>query len=444
MVDTIDTQAVNQEQSTILFVDDEENILKSLRRLFMDDEYEVYTASSGEEGLKILRQSGGVGLIVSDQRMPGMTGVEFLKKSQEVSPKSIRILLTGYSDINAAMDAINIGGAYRYITKPWNEEELKQAVKNALATYYLVRENERLNEVIIQKNKELKKWSEELEVIVQEQTMELQKSFDSLREANSRQRTNFKSTIVALSGLLELRDRRMQNHSKNVAEISSRIATALEMPSEERETLMVAALLHDIGKIGTPDVMLQKDVDSFSAEEMKEYVKHPVRGQSAIDSFVDLRSAGAIIRLHHERFDGEGFPDRLKQNAIPLAARIIAVVDFVDKQMRKYKGMSGLDQILKAVRVQSGKSFDPKLIPLAEEECKRYYKSRMPKSDFTEVELFPRDLEEGMIISRDVHSGTGVLLLSRGTKLTPANISILKRYYGLDPSGKGVFVMVKD
>ncbi|MBU4228810.1 MAG: response regulator, partial [Proteobacteria bacterium] len=112
------------EKGKILFVDDEENILRSLQRLFMDEEIEVFTASSGAKGLEILARETEVGVIVSDQRMPEMTGVDFLEKSKAISPQSIRILLTGYADVNAAIDAINRGGTFRYLNKPWNDDEL--------------------------------------------------------------------------------------------------------------------------------------------------------------------------------------------------------------------------------------------------------------------------------------------------------------------------------
>lgn len=121
----------------VLFVDDEENILHSLRRLFMDDGFEIFTATSGEQGLKILENTPGIALIVSDQRMPGLSGAQFLEKAKTILPDTLRILLTGHSDINAVVDAINKGGAYRYLTKPWDDEVLRQNIREALNIYTL-------------------------------------------------------------------------------------------------------------------------------------------------------------------------------------------------------------------------------------------------------------------------------------------------------------------
>lgn len=444
MSSEISESEVPQQTARILFVDDEENILRALKRLFMDEDCEVFTASSGADALKILQENKDICVIVSDQRMPEMTGVDFLEKSRKISPQSIRILLTGYADINAAVDAINRGGTYRYITKPWKDEDLLQTVKGALQNYFLVQENKRLNAIVKKQNAELKKWSEELEVIVQEQTVELQKSYDDLKRFNARLRTNFKSTIVAFSGLLELRDKRMRNHSKNVAEIVGNVARKLNMTSEEREVLIVAALLHDIGKIGISDVMLQVDEEDMHPDEMSEYITHAIRGQAVVDIIDDLREAGSVIRHHHERYDGTGFPDRLKKNDIPLASRIIAIVDFVDKQVRKFRTVSSLDTIFELVTEDSGKRFDPKLVPVVEAQGRKFYKKQLPKTGDVEMEFHPRELKSGMIASRDVYSGTGVLLLSKGSVLEKTNINLLKRYYELDPSRHGVFVTFQE
>lgn len=432
------------EKGKILFVDDEENILRSLQRLFMDEEVEVFIASSGAKGLEILAGEKEVGVIVSDQRMPEMTGVDFLEKSKALSPQSIRILLTGYADVNAAIDAINRGGTFRYLNKPWNDEELVQTVKGALQMYRLLAENKRLAAIVKRQNAELKKWNTELEAIVQEQTMELQKSYDSLRAINSRLRVNFKNTIVAFSGLIELRDKRMRTHSRNVAEIAVNVAKQLGLESEQRETVMVAALLHDIGKIGIPDLMLVREAEQMNFAEREEYRQHPVRGQAAIDRIEELREAGLIIRSHHENYDGSGFPDGLKKAEIPLGARIIALADFIDKKIRHGMGATGLELLRKEVELQKGTLFDPKLIPVVFKQVEAFYKKNRPRTDHIEIELLPNDLQEGMEASRDVFSGTGILLLTKGTVLANPSIMLLKRYYELDPANLGVFVSVKE
>ncbi len=166
----------------VLFVDDEENILKSIKRLFMEESYEILTASSGEEALRLLKDCQDIGLIVTDQRMPGMQGVDLLKQANVISPDTLRIMLTGYTDINAAIDAINKGGAYQYITKPWKDDELIQIVRNAVSRYALARENKRLAEIVKTQNEELKQWNDQLQSRVLEQTIELRENEERFRK----------------------------------------------------------------------------------------------------------------------------------------------------------------------------------------------------------------------------------------------------------------------
>ncbi|RMG03189.1 MAG: response regulator [Nitrospirae bacterium] len=433
-----------RDQVQVLLVDDEENILKSLRRLLMGEDMEVLTANSGQEGLDILKKTdGNIGVIVSDQRMPGMSGVEFLEQARAINPDAVRIVLTGYADVNAAVDAINRGGAYRYITKPWQDEELVQVIRDAINQYSLVRENRRLNEVIKRQNEELKKWNAQLEVYVQEQTVEIQKKNEKLEFLNKRLRNNFKNTILAFSGLLEMRDAAAQSHSRNVAELSVRIARALDLEKTAVEEVMVAALLHDIGKIGIPDVLLRKEPSAMNDEELALYRQHPVRGQAAVDSIEDLRGAGILVRHHHEAFDGSGFPDGKKGKEIPVGARIIAVADFIDRELPKYEVDNAVELTLREVEKKLGSLFDPGLKELLPEPVKVLYSRNLPKKDLVEVELSPVDLRPGMVVARDVRSGTGLMLLRKGTTLDEKNIRALRRYAEIDPAKSGVFVYIK-
>ncbi|MBU0479470.1 MAG: response regulator [Proteobacteria bacterium] len=154
-------------QPVILFVDDEKSILKSLQRLFISEDYDVNLANSGKEALEMIDKGLNPTVIVSDQRMPEMGGAEFLAKAKEKAPDSIRMVLTGYADITAAMDAINLGGIYRYLVKPWNDDDLKLSVQDAIERYNLVEENRRLT-------RELKEMNEELEKKVAQRTAQLQ------------------------------------------------------------------------------------------------------------------------------------------------------------------------------------------------------------------------------------------------------------------------------
>ena len=424
----------------VLLVDDEENILHSLKRLLMEEDIEVLTANSGDKALSVLKDNEDIGLIISDQRMPGFTGVDFLERAKSIRPFAIRILLTGYSDINAAIDAMNRGGASKYLTKPWKDEELIMSVREACQRYILVQKNRQLTALIQQKNEELKQWSQELEIMVQEQTMELTQKNDRLKKINEQQNKNFKSIIASLSSLIELRDTNVKSHSRNVAEISTRVATDMRLSKEDTEIIYVAALLHDIGKIGLADSILDKDADELSPEGWKEYCLHPVRGQTAIDNIEDLRKAGILIRHHHESHDGTGFPDKLQGAAIPLGSRIIAMADYIDRAMSKISVRNTIEQIMLSAQEELEKKFDPQIFPYMRKPVTDLYTRLSKDVKSSERELEPDDLKEGMVLSRDVKSGTGLLLLSKGVSLDRTNIEAIKRFYRIDPPPRGVFV----
>ncbi len=425
-------------QAAILFVDDEENILKALRRLFIDENYDIFTAPSGEEGLDILK-STEVAVIVSDHRMPGMSGVEFLEYARQISPDSGRLILTGHADMTMAIDAINKGGAQRYIMKPWNNDDLLSAVRWAAERYRLIKENRYLTDLTLKQNGELRKWSSELEMHVQQQTIELTYKNRDLVELNERLRRGFRDFVITISNLIELRGNNIASHSNNVAVISTKIAEKIGLSGKEIENIAIAAQLHDIGKIGIPDAILLKDIDSLAPFEMREYRKHPVRGQAAIDSNDVLREAGLIIRHHHEAYDGRGFPDRLAGEKIPLGSRIIALADRFDRLLPTHV----VDKALEEIKHLSTKQFDPHLGRLLAEVVNKRIAVISGTGQTREEEFHPDELLPSMILSRDVRSGTGLLLVSKGTILNPKKIDSLKRYYRLDPPNTGVYVWRK-
>ncbi len=421
------SEDVNAAPIKVLFVDDEEYILKSISRLFVDEPYEVLTAPSGAKGLTVLRGAEDVGVIVTDQRMPSMTGTEFLARAKEIAPDALRIVLTGYADIHAVVEAINRGGAYRYAAKPWEDEELLQIVRDAARQYELLRENDRLERLVRKQNEELKEWNTELERRVMEATHRLKKSFDD--------------TLASFAGLLELRDPSERHHSCNVAAVAEALAVAAALPADEVETVRIAALIHDIGKVGGIDLSPNNAVQALTPEQWRSYKEHPVRGQTVVDSIEALRSAGVLIRHHHERWDGGGFPDGLRGASIPVGARIIALADLIDREMSKCRGANVSDLVLDAVRGEgSAGRIDPGLVPHARrvvpEVC-----SRAPRgAGHYEEEIDVSKLRRGMTLSRDALSGTGVLLLRAGTVMDGTTIAALARHSELDPSRTGVYV----
>jgi response regulator RpfG family c-di-GMP phosphodiesterase len=409
-------------QPKILFVDDEENILKAIKRLFMDEPFEILTASSGADGLLVLQMEGDVGVIVSDQRMPSMSGAEFLEKSKALAPDAIRMVLTGYADVSAAVDAINKGGAWKYLAKPWKDEELVLAVREAVERYALLEENRRLNALTLRQKAELEQWTAKLETMVQEQTIDIQKKSKDLEKLNEQLQKNFMRSIETFGGLIEMREKKVSSHSRNVAAYVRQIVGIMKLSGKDASDVIVAALLHDIGKIGVPDSVLQKDEAVMNEQEAQEYRKHAVRGQVAVDGIEGFHDIGRLIRHHHEQMDGAGFPDGLKRNMIPLGSRIIAVADAADRQVSESgSGRDSLKKALQHIEFHLDVRYDRQVyqalrLALAKQLDEQ---EKAGAARYDEVEVLPSLLTSGMVLTRDSRSGTGLLILAKGAHDRP-------------------------
>ncbi|GFO69994.1 two-component system response regulator [Geomonas limicola] len=426
----------------VLLVDDEENILRSITRLLLeDDDLEVVTATCGTEGLELLKAHPDVGLILSDQRMPGMSGAEFLQQAREVAPEAVRMVLTGYADMAATVDAINKGGASRYITKPWDDEMLRHAVLEGLEQYLLVQRNRQLSALVERQNQELSAWNQNLKGRVLEQTSTIRQQNEKLSERHRQIERAFRQTLVAFSRLIEQHSSRLQEHTTQVTELATELAQALGLDPGEVETIRTAALLHDIGVIGIAPEILEKHPGLLSAEETRIFLQHAVRGQAAVDEVEELREAGVLIRHHHERYDGTGFPDRLAGSNIPLGARILSCADFIDRQIDKQRGEAAVNFVLERARRELGHQLDPGLFLLLEPLVRaRYLPGRSAQAEAAERELPPGELEPGMFLTRNLVSGSGALLLAKGTCMDERKIGSVRHLYHSDPPPCGVFV----
>jgi len=311
--------------AAILFVDDEANVLKALRRLFHNEPYTAYFASSGAEGLEILRQNA-VDLIISDMRMPEMSGAEFLAQVFMKWPETIRILLTGYADFQSTIDAVNKGRIYNYCNKPWNDEELKLLVRNALEQKHLREERDRLSGIVLQQNTALKELNEHLEEKVEQRTEQLKNTMQHLDRANNNLKKQYIDSIKAFSRIIEMRPGIKSGQSKYIAEKALLVARKLGMNTEEKQNIFYAGLLIQIGKMSLQDSLLAEPYYSIPLIDIRRYLKHAVEGEALLKGLTQLKGASILIRHQYERYDGSGFPDGLAKQKIPLGSRILNVV----------------------------------------------------------------------------------------------------------------------
>ncbi|HSI23610.1 MAG TPA: HD domain-containing phosphohydrolase [Methylophilaceae bacterium] len=428
-------------QATLLFVDDESNILASLRRLFRPLGYRILIAESGAQGLAIF-DSETIDLVISDMRMPEMDGAQFLEQVRLKSPDTIRILLTGYADISSTIDAINKGQVYRYIAKPWEDNDICLTVRHALEQKMLAREKERLEALTLKQNEELKDLNANLEEKVKARTEEVRQTMGFLEVAHEKLKKSFLTSIRVFANLMELREGEMTGHSRRVADLARKLALKMGMSEVEAQEVMVAALLHDIGKIGLPDKLLHKPFTMLDEEERTAVVKHPVVGQTALMALEQLHGAAKLIRSHHERFDGLGFPDHLAGLAIPLGARVLAVANEYDAVQLGHvmsKRLNAQDALV-FIREGRGKRYDPQVvdafIAIMGGDGEGAAKGG-------EIVLPVGDLKSGMVLARDLITRDGMLLLARDYVLDEPLVDQLKSYERTEGHTMTVHVKVR-
>ncbi len=352
----------------LLCVDDEADILMALSRLFRRERFEVLTAASGEEGLAILGCTENIGMIISDYRMPVMNGTAFLKAAAELAPDSYRMILTGYADMNAAIEAINEGGASRFMAKPADNEELRQTVRDGLNLYTKTKENQRLTALVTRQNEELAEWNANLKRRVLQQTAQLRKQFEKQSEHQKIRSGEICNAVVStFSDLLAQRHNGFAVHSRMVAALADQIARKMGLSDQLCEDIRVAALLHDIGTLGLPDRLLVKREQQMTHDEVEEFRSHSVKGEAAVVKIELLREVGLYIRHHHESFDGNGYPDGLTGEQIPLGSRIIALADWIEDAYSNKTSPFANDPITQRLDWEMGTLFDPALGEAAKE-----------------------------------------------------------------------------
>ena len=417
---------------TILVVDDEEGILKALRRLLKNLEADVITVNNGSEALEILKNNQ-VSLIISDQRMPEMTGVELLHRSRDISPNSVRILLTGYADIEATIEAINSGAIKYYFNKPWDDEFLLSRIRESLDLYKMAVENKKLNILLYRQNEKLKNLNKTLEQRVAEQTKEITKKHEELNKS-------FMETIKSFSIITEMRYTDVGSQSLRVATLADKLCKSINLGHKEYQDIVVASYIHDIGKVGISDKILKKKPRDYSKADRDEIKKHPILGQSCVSNINGFEEIGIIIRHHHENYNGSGYPDNIREKRIPLGSRIIRIANEFDKLSFEngYPSMNKLNESAAYLVKFSDSHFDPDLVKKFIEydiaKC-------LPQKDSLEaivVKTF--EIQVGMILAEDINTVNGMFLMPKGAKLSNGIIKRIIKIDSSDPIDGGISV----
>jgi putative two-component system response regulator len=324
----------------ILVVDDEAMVGDILVRKLTDLGYACERCESYQETLAHLTHRK-FDLLLADVSMPGANGHSILQEALRISPNIAVILLTSVVDIEMAVDSLK-DGAYDYITKPFNIEEVSISVSRALEKRRLLLENQN--------------YQRTLEERVASRTRQLQEALGVLEHT-------YHSTLVALSKALDSRDAGSDGHSLRVTVYATRLARQLRMSESEIKTIERGVLLHDIGKIGIPDALLRK-ADQLSPEESLLMQRHPEVGYRILSSITFLKGAAQLVLHHHERYDGNGYPQHLKGGAIDTGARVFAIADALDDFTLNHQSQPAVsvETAIRNIAEMSGAQLDPAFV----------------------------------------------------------------------------------
>lgn len=306
-------------KETVLFVDDNNFTLEAIKGLLSDcDDFHLLTVGSAAEALQIIVREE-IAVVVSDNIMPVMNGLEFLSSLKDISPETVKVLMSAYADLASALAAINRSEVYRYILKPWQDDNLIATVRDGLKRYRLAMTMRRDDE-------------------------------DVLR---------------SLAQTIELKDPSTKGHCDRVAIYAQFIADKLELPRGVRREIKYGSWLHDCGKIGVSEMILNGpgELSDAQFETMKQ---HSIWGAEVAAKANLSDMTRNIIHYHHERYDGTGYPKGLKAEEIPLEARIVSVADVFDAltSERSYRHGYSRDDTLQMIHAMSGEALDPHLVEL--------------------------------------------------------------------------------
>jgi len=307
---------------SVLVVEDDISYGNMLKEALEHYKFLVYLVFSSTSALDLIKKKR-VDIVLSDINMPGINGINLTKRLRDMYLDIPIVLMTGIHDLSLVSDALE-NGASDYLFKPIKSEVLPIVIERNLA----------------------------------------RRKLESKRLQENRAEILFKA-LKALMRALEAKDTYSSGHSQRVANLAMLVADELNLKAEDRYTLQLAAFMHDIGKIGMPDSILKK-ADSLEDYELRKAKAHPIIGSKIIGEIEELSEVASIIRHHHERYDGEGYPDGLKGEAIPLFSRILAILDAYEALVsdRVYRKAVDDQKAIKVIKKNAGSQFDPFLVEI--------------------------------------------------------------------------------
>ncbi|WP_415893682.1 HD domain-containing phosphohydrolase [Neptuniibacter sp. PT8_73] len=390
--------------NTILLVDDEQAVLNSLKRLLRPLRCKVLTTVSPLEALEILRENP-VDILVSDMRMPEMGGEEFLEKAAQEFPDIERIVISGYAEAQAAIDAINRGKISRFLLKPWEDSDVLKMVEKGFQLAGLQQENERLQQETKEKNEELEALNRSLDNKVQERTRQLKMANDRIKDSYRSVVRMFSAQTARRLGIKATKENRKLN------QVLVAVASKSGIEGQELKQLYYAWQLRQIGKLSFSDDLLKNPYLSMDIEQQRTFQQHPLLAQAALLLVKPLYPAGQIILQHKEYLDGSGYPKGLSGDQIPIRAQVLCVMnDYVEMITGLYDEREySTAEAIRYMQTTAPERYNQEAVNLLAEVVAGLSKTGEVLND---KQLSSDQLRKGMKLSRDLISREGILLLS--------------------------------
>ena len=414
-----DLDATHKPPDPVLLVDDEAAILVLLRDELEQAGYATVGVTSPLQALEQIRQRN-FSVIISDQRMPELSGLEFLAQAARIQPQATRILITGVMEVGTVIEAINKGEIFRFIVKPWLREDFLAAVKNGVQRHELILQNSHLQSATQSMNEQLIELNRSLE---QQVKLVAQKNLQ-LHDLNGALEDNLLHSMELCVHTMETFYPLLGNRARRVFQLCRSISHVLQLSGEDARVLESSALLYDIGLVGVPRQIIrrwQESPHSLSQAEKTLVEQHPILGQELIAFGSNLETVGKIIRSHHENFDGSGYPDQLSAENIPWLARLLAVA--VAYVSNPYTDVEAMDQL----KAGAGTTFDPEAVRIF---LRAHTVAVIPRK---ERHLSLAELRPGMVLAKGIHTYNGLLLVSQGQKLNATYIEKVLNHNRIQP-----------
>ena len=410
----------------ILVVDDEEIVLAAIRETLRRERYEVQCATNPLVALEELKKREYC-VIISDQRMPGLTGLDLLGEARKIQPNATRILITAIVSLDTVVDAINQGEIFRFIVKPWLREEFLATVRNGVQRYELICQNNRLQKATHAMNEQLIQLNHSLEEKIKLVALQNER----LGEVNAALDANLVRSLELCVHTMQTFYPSLGNQARRVFQLCRSMAKVLGLPTEEARVLESSALLHDIGLVGVPRQIIRRWQENPVTLEPAEKIlieQHPILGQELAAFGSNLEKIGEIIRAHHERVDGAGYPDRLAGENIPWLARLLSVaIAYASSSIPE-------SETIERIKLAAGSEFDSDAVRVMLRALPATILPRKERS------IILSELRPGMVLAHGIYTSNGLLLMPEGQSLNSTYIEKLLNHNRVQPISQALTV----